>query len=126
MRLKLLIAGALLALSSSPVIAGHLHPEREYQAAWCQRAGGEQEVVLDDRSRVDCLTEVYAVEVEFAPKWKEAVGQSLFYGLKLKRRPGIVLILEEPEEHRYLDRLKLVADRYGIQVWEMGPGALEQ
>lgn len=50
------------------------YPERVYQEAWCAKNGGITEVVLSGGSRVDCLTETHAVEVEFAPKWKEAIG----------------------------------------------------
>lgn len=101
--------------------AGHIHKEREYQNAWCAEVGGETEVVLDDGTRVDCLTDEYAVEVDFAPKWAEAVGQSLYYAEKTGRRPGVLLILEKNTDERYLRRLQTLADRYQIDVWETRP-----
>lgn len=78
------------------------------------------EYILDDRTRVDCLTRNYAIEFDFARKWVEAIGQALYYGLKTGRRPGVVLIMEDPiKEGRYLDRLRAVADQHGIKIWIM-------
>lgn len=81
------------------------------------------EVVLKGGSRVDCLTETHAVEVEFAPKWKEAIGQSLYYAKKTGKKPGIVLIKERPEDQKYLGRLiYTVRKNYPfIKVWAMKP-----
>lgn len=99
------------------------YPERAYQEAWCARQGGLTEVVLKGGSRVDCLTETHAVEVEFAPKWKEAIGQSLYYAKKTGKKPGIVLIKERPEDQKYLGRLiYTVRKNYPfIKVWAMKP-----
>lgn len=79
------------------------------------------EYILDDKSRVDCLTDTLAVEVEFAPKWKEAVGQALFYAVKTGRKPGVVLILEKDSDSRFLDRIKIVGEKYGIEIWTATP-----
>jgi len=46
---------------------------------------------LWDGIRVDILTQDFAVEVDWAPKYAEAIGQSLLYALYTKKRPGIVL-----------------------------------
>ena len=104
--------------------AAHLHPEKAYQEQWCADHNGVAEHLLDDKTRVDCLTETHAVEVEFAPKWAEAVGQSLYYGYKTNRKPGIVLIIEKPEQSRYLKRLTPLADKYNIDLWIVNPSYL--
>lgn len=98
------------------------YPERAYQEAWCAKNGGITEVVLRGGSRVDCLTETHAVEVEFAYKWKEAIGQALYYGKKTGRTPGIVLIKEKPEDQKYLGRLIYTARKNYpfIKIWVMG------
>ena len=85
-----------------PVQAAHLHKEKDYQEVWCKQAGGITEYVLDDGARVDCLTDEYAIEFDFASKWAEAVGQSLYYALKTEKEPGIVLILEKETDRRFL------------------------
>jgi hypothetical protein len=79
------------------------------------------EVVLDDGSRYDCLTDTHAVEFDFAPKWAEAIGQALNYAAQTGKRPGIVLILEREGDARYLDRIHTVDRAFGlgITVWTL-------
>lgn len=48
--------------------------------------------MLQDRTRVDCLTDEYAIEYDFSNKWAEAIGQALHYGVMTDSRPAIVLI----------------------------------
>lgn len=94
-----------------------LHKEKEYQEAWCNEAGGITEYVLADRTRVDCLTDEYAIEFDFADKWAEAIGQSLHYAEMSGRKPGIVLILEYPDDERYRERIEQIAAKNKIRVW---------
>lgn len=98
-------------------------PERAYQEDWCAKAGGVVEYRLPDKTRVDCLTAEYAIEVDFASKWAEAVGQSLYYAEMTGKKPGVLLILEDGGDSRHLERLVLLARRFGIQVWTTGPGS---
>jgi hypothetical protein len=115
MPLKAIIAALLLLF---PALAfGSLHPERDYQARWCEAAGGDSEFVLPDRARVDCLTLTHAVEVDFAPKWAEAIGQALYYSITTGKSPGILLIMEGRDDGRFLKRLLTVTDVAGITVW---------
>ena len=39
------------------------------------------EVVMKDCTRCDILTATHAIEVDFARKWAEAIGQSLNYAM---------------------------------------------
>lgn len=116
----------ILAIILFPVLAFGAHPflEKDYQAAWCERAGGLQEVVLSDLARADCLTTTHAIEFDFAPKWAESIGQALYYSIMTGKKPGVVLILETPRD-AYLYRLQAVAEKYGITVWTMTPGDLK-
>lgn len=93
--------------------------ERWYQAEWCQEHNGQAEAVLEDQTRCDCITATHAVEVEFAKRWSQAVGQSLHYALKTGKRAGIVLILARPSSEKYLHRLKAIVDHFTlpITVW---------
>ena len=95
--------------------------EKEYQAPWCTAQKGQQEVRLPDRTRVDCLTAEYAVEVEFANKWAEAVGQSLYYAFQTNKKAGIALIFRKDSDRKYWYRLNSVIEHYGlpIRVWEI-------
>ena len=105
--MKKLILITTLFLFIMPASAKHLHSEREYQAKWCNAHNGVMEYKLDDKTRVDCLTDTLAVEVDFAPKWHECIGQALYYGRKTKRTPACVLIMENGDnDMRFLYRLR--------------------
>ena len=93
-------------ICTMPVQAKHLHKEAEYQAYWCNKQGGQMEYVLNDKARVDCLLPDLAVEVDFAPKWAECIGQAIYYGKKTNRTPACLLILEKEKDVRYLKRLR--------------------
>lgn len=97
--------------------------EKDYQQAWCKKAKGIQEYRLDDGTRVDCLTDQYAIEVDFASKWAESIGQAYYYARKTDRLPGVVLLLKTAKDQRYLDRIHTAAP--DLQVWIMTPADLE-
>lgn len=59
----LVFAGALFLPSFA-----FAYNERHYQTLWCDEAIGKAEVVMIDRTRVDCLTDEYAIEFNFAKK----------------------------------------------------------
>jgi hypothetical protein len=101
----------LLIYLTFPVHAKRLHPEKWYQNQWCVAQNGKSEVVLEDRTRCDCLTTTHAIEFDFANKWYSAIGQSLHYALLTNKRAGIVLILESENDKKYLDRLNRVIER---------------
>jgi hypothetical protein len=56
--------------------------ERYYQEKFAREIGGRVEVVMKDGTRCDILTATHAIEVDFAKKWEEAIGQSLNYASK--------------------------------------------
>lgn len=117
--LVLLLSGC--AGSRQHISHAHNHPEKYYQDRWCEKHQGATEYVLKDHTRVDCLTDKYAIEFDFAPKWAESIGQALYYAEMTGRRPGVVLIMENQGDERYKARLQRVSDRYGLTVWTMGP-----
>lgn len=89
--------------------------EKYYQSKMCQELGGKMEYVLSDKTRVDCLTDEYAIEVDFAKKWAEAIGQSLYYADITGRKPAIGFIVGEGDEN-YIKRVKTVADKFDIKI----------
>ena len=122
--IKKVIALALLLTLFSPVYAGRNHPEKWYQTKWCLEQNGEIEVTLSDHTRCDCITGTHAVEMDFANKWYQAVGQSLHYALQTNKRAGILLIIESPKDRKYLERLNRVIrhNNLRIDVWTTGDG----
>lgn len=92
MPLRSVIALFMIAL---PCSAGTLRPESWYSDRVAEALGGCREVVVP-RGRADVVTETHAIEVEFAAKWKNSIGQALWYGFQLNKSAGIVLIMEDP------------------------------
>lgn len=121
MRKEIILFGLLLLPASAH--AGHLHPEKWYQEKWCAEQGGRAEVVLADKTRADCITDIHAVEHDFGPKWAEAIGQALYYSLQTGKRAGVVLILEKPEDRKYWIRLNSTIQHFNLPIdaWEMAP-----
>lgn len=66
--------------------------EAELSKHWCDEAGGISEYRLPDNTRVDCLLDEYAVEMDWSHKWAECIGQAQYYGVMSNRRPACVLI----------------------------------
>ena len=110
---------AFLCLSAISVDAQRIS-EATYANLINQTLRGEREHKVTS-GRVDILTNEYAIEVERADKWKQSIGQALWYGLQTSRQPGIVLILEEPADYKYYIQLNTALDYGGlddhIRVW---------
>jgi len=107
---------AALLLFSGATHGGRPHPESYYQNAWCAEKNGTPEYVLPDQTRCDCLTRTHAVEVDFAPKFYQAIGQALYYGAKTGKKAGIVLIIEDQKNQRYWRRLNAIIKHYRLPI----------
>ena len=91
--------------------------ESYYQKEFAEVMNGEREVILEDRTRVDIVTDTHVIEVDFAEKWAESIGQSLHYEKMLGKKAGVLLVIKGDEEVRFLERLMGVAVEHGIDVW---------
>ena len=91
--------------------------ERHYQTLLCNGLDGEMEYILKDRTRVDCLTDEYAIEVDFAKKWAEGIGQSLHYAHMTGKKPAVGFIMDESKDERYFKRLNAIAEKYKIKIF---------
>lgn len=122
--LLILIILPLCVFAQTP--KNHKYFERDYQRVWCNTHCGSMEVILPDKARVDCVTKTHAIEFDFAPKWAESIGQALYYGKVLHKTPGIVLIIENAEkDQKYINRVKAVAEIYGITLWTISPNDMK-
>ena len=92
--------------------ASHLK-EKDYVNKYCE---GTTAVILNDHTRVDCLTKEYAFEFDFAKKWYEAIGQSLYYAMKTDREAGIYLIVNTLEDNKYVYRARQICEKYNIKL----------
>ena len=131
--MKRLLAVLILILTATPVMAYpfdvkyynhwkavyHPHSESSYQHAYCSINNGIEEFELQDKTRIDCLTDDYAIEFDFANKWAESIGQALHYGLTSGKKPKVVLILDSKYKQQqmvYYERVKKLGQVYNIDV----------
>lgn len=90
--------------------------ERSETAKLAKELGAKQEVMLSDGTRCDLLTDTLAIEVDWAKKWPEAIGQSLHYARLTKKRPGIILLYYAGDD-RHVERCKPIAQQCGIALF---------
>ena len=85
--------------------------EKDYVNKYCN---GYKEFVLSDKTRIDCLTDEYAIEYDYAKKWAESIGQALYYAKKTGKKPAVALILQKPSDIKYVNRVKEAAENITI------------
>ena len=106
----------LLLIFTGCTHATKKYNERYYQTLLCNDLSGIMEYRLADKTRVDCLTDEYAMEVDFAKKWAESIGQSLYYADMTQKQPAVGLIVGK-NDVRFLKRLEKIADKFDIKVF---------
>jgi hypothetical protein len=92
--------------------------EPEWSKALAVHVDGKAEYRLPDKSRIDVLTDEYAVELDWLHKWHEGVGQALHYAELSGKEPVVAIGIKEMDYDR--EKLKLakrVANKSGIGVW---------
>lgn len=108
---------AVLLFTSVTLIA---QSETAYSNHINQHFKGKREAVVPN-GRVDILTNEYAIEVERASKWKNSIGQALWYSLQTGKKPGIVILLESTNEYHFVQKLNSSLQHAGIEdqikVW---------
>ena len=118
-----IITALLIALLLFTGCTEKKHKEKYYQTQLCNDLDGVMEQSLLDRTRVDCLTDEYAIEVDFAKKWAEAVGQSLYYALMTEKKPAIgIIVRDNKKDKRRLKRVERLADKYHIKIFTIKRG----
>lgn len=105
----------LLALASS-LSAARLNTEAHYQKIAAEKYNAQTEVHMPDGTRCDIVTETHAIEVDFADKWGEAIGQSLNYAFQANKRAGILLILESPSDEKHLIRVNSIIKHFNLPI----------
>lgn len=77
------------------------------------------EVRTRSNKRVDILSRSEAIEVDWAPKWYEGVGQALFYAIETNREPALLLLVREGDERDAREVLlcQAVCARVGVRLY---------
>ena len=60
------------------------------------------------------MTKEYAFEIERAAKWKDAIGESIWYGLQTNKKPGIIILLKSESEYKYAQQLNSAMQYAGL------------
>ena len=90
--------------------------EKDINEAWCESMNGITEYRTKYGTFVDCLTDEYAIEMEFDYNWKEAVGQSLHYAEATGRLPSIVFIRRQKSKKDYFAELHQVIVEFNLPI----------
>ena len=102
---------AVLLVLLLPLDATALENEAYYSDNWCIERYGKykrQDVRVEDfhgPTYPDCIVGDIVIEADWASKWYEGVGQMFHYARMTGKKPGILLILKEPDDAKYLHRL---------------------
>ena len=100
-------------------IQAHIHSERYYQNIIAQKLNGTTEVILSDKTRIDIETTKDVIEVDFAQKWYEAVGQCAHYAFKTGKKPVIWLIKEQKYDDIHIQRCQALCNN-GVGLKQNG------
>ena len=105
----------LLFLSSS---AFALERESFYSDLWCTERDGlhlRGDVKLEDEfgaTYPDCVLETEVVEVDWASKWYEGVGQAFHYARMTGKTPAVLLLMKSEDDRKHVERLKALRDSF--------------
>ena len=102
-----------LSLSSTA-----LEKEKYYSEMYCKELSGKVNHNLADKSKVDCLTDTHAYEVDWADGMKvyEAIGQSLYYASQTNKKPGIILLIRKNNSEKHIRKVKEVINFFKLDI----------
>tara|TARA_Y100000768_G_C23507156_1_gene464184 strand:+ start:14 stop:394 length:381 start_codon:yes stop_codon:yes gene_type:complete len=112
---KLFLLIILFCLSFS---AYAIEKEEFYSKNFCEELSGQSQFKLKDLSRVDCLTETHAFEVDWADGMKvyEAIGQALYYASQTDKKPGILLLIRKDNSEKHIRKIKEVIKYFDLDI----------
>ena len=108
----------LLILSISSFSSYAIENEDYYSKKFCNEISGQSEYVLNDLSKVDCLTDTHAFEVDWADGMKvyEAIGQSLYYSSETGKLPGILLLIRKENSEKHIRKVQRVNKFHDLDI----------
>jgi|ERR1035437_3193996 hypothetical protein len=121
MKKILLLLFVLLLFTSNTCSNRKIH----FKNVFNKYINGKQNVPLDDyKNIVDIVSDTFAIDVEFAPRWAMSIGHSLYAATKLNKKAGILLIThnnsrDKYSHDKYINILMPIANKYNITVWVM-------
>ena len=116
--LKLIKILFLSILSTLSISSYAIENESFYSEKFCNEMSGQSEYTLKDLSKVDCLTDTHAFEVDWADGMKvyEAIGQSLYYSSETGKLPGILLLIRKKNSEKHLRKVREVIKAFDLPI----------
>jgi hypothetical protein len=105
----------VLLLTVSNVYGKNKMLEKEYQEVDCKQKRGKTEYPIEG-GRVDCLTKSYAIEYDFAKKWADCLGQTLYYSAMTNKIGICTLIVEDNIDYKYVRKLEEAINYHQIYI----------
>lgn len=90
-------------------------PEKVWVGALARLVGGNVEVDFP-RGRADVVSETHAIEVDRWEKWKEGLGQAIYYGREAGLIPTLALIQVGPLDHESLRAIDALSLSKGVRL----------
>ena len=106
----------ILVLMIIPFFLHAKKKERYYQDLFARNHGGHVEVLMQDGTRCDIITKTHAIEVDFANKWAEAIGQSLNYARQTNKKAGILLLIKSGGDQKNISQLVNTIQEYELPI----------
>lgn len=117
---QILISNSSLLIASIPLQVPLEAHESQWTTALAKAIGGKAEVGVEF-GRADVLTDSYAIEVDFLPKWKEGIGQALHYGDVTHLVPVLALVANEPPDEKLMKHIESLCTSKGVKVLLLVP-----
>lgn len=115
MKIKIISAVVILALFPYSANAKNKMKESRYQEIDCSKRKGKVESIIKG-GRIDCETEYFAIEYDFAKKWAECLGQALFYSAYTSKVGLCILIVENNKDFKYIKKLEKAIEYHGLHI----------
>ena len=93
--------------------------ETYYRNIFAKKIKGKTKTILNDKTYVDIVTDKNVIKVIFANKWAEGIGHALYYSEMTYKKPGILILIRNKYDVKYINKLLKVAKMYYISVWIM-------
>ena len=95
-----------------------IEKEEYYSNKFCEELSGQSQFKLKDLSRIDCLTDTHAFEVDWADGMKvyEAIGQSLYYASQTGKKPGILLLIRKNNSEKHIRKVQEVIISFNLPI----------
>jgi hypothetical protein len=90
--------------------------EKYYTGKFATIVNGKTQQYLSNKRYADIITDTFAIEVEFANKFPESIGQALDYSMITYKKAGIVLIVNGRNDDKYVDELMEIIYYHKLQI----------